>query len=192
MSAKMKWMGLLVGLSLLWAAGASAQAVKIGIMDEDKLRENYKELREALDKLEAEADAKQKEFDDLQVSLRDASRKLELRRDLNPDDATLKADERSLTENLQKLRGFMTDTNRELYRKRVEVLKPFVERIKAAVETVARENGYDLILKRGDVAYFSDKIDVTNLVLAELAKGGAVGSATSAPAGAGASARNPR
>ncbi len=174
MQGTMQRAAILLGLCLVCSLGASAQNLKIGVMDEDRLRDKFTQLREALDKLESDVGAKQKEFDDMQQTLVDEKKKLDLQKSLKPDDAALKQKEKDLFGKLQDLRELMVDANRDLSKRKLDVLKTFTPHIQKAVDKVATDNSYDLILKRSDTYYFSVKVDVTDLVLAELERMGPV------------------
>ncbi|MBE7559293.1 OmpH family outer membrane protein [bacterium] len=175
MMGRVKWVGAVLGWSLVLTAGAAAQNLKIGILDEDMLRDKYTELRTALENLGDEVDAKQSEFDAMQKELVNQKKALDLQKSLTSDDkalAGLREKEKDLLASAQRLRDLMRDTNQEISQKRFQVLRTYTPHIQKAVDKVAADHGYDVILKRSDTAFFNKKLDVTDLILAELARMG--------------------
>ena len=86
----------------------------------------------------------------------------------------IKADkERELNALQESFQKFQTDAEQSLVNKRNQLLQPAVEKIGTAIQTVAEENGFSMILSAGspgfDVLLYADqKHDVSELVLKKL------------------------
>ena len=86
----------------------------------------------------------------------------------------IKADkQRELTNLQESLQQFQTDAEQSLVTKRNQLLQPAVEKIGTAIQAVAEENSYSLVLSAGSpgfdvLLYASEKHDVSKLVLEKL------------------------
>ena len=86
----------------------------------------------------------------------------------------IKADkQRELTSLQESLQQFQTDAEQSLVTKRNQLLQPAVEKIGTAIQAVAEENSYSMVLSAGSpgfdvLLYASEKHDVSELVLKKL------------------------
>ncbi len=86
----------------------------------------------------------------------------------------IKADkQRELTSLQESLQQFQTDAEQSLVTKRNQLLQPAVEKIGTAIQAVAEENSYSMVLSAGSpgfdvLLYASEKHDVSELVLQKL------------------------
>ena len=86
----------------------------------------------------------------------------------------IKADkQRELTNLQESLQQFQTDAEQSLVTKRNQLLQPAVEKIGTAIQAVAEENSYSMVLSAGSpgfdvLLYASEKHDVSKLVLEKL------------------------
>ena len=86
----------------------------------------------------------------------------------------IKADkQRELTNLQESLQQFQTDAEQSLVTKRNKLLQPAVEKIGTAIQAVAEENSYSMVLSAGSpgfdvLLYANEKHDVSELVLEKL------------------------
>ena len=86
----------------------------------------------------------------------------------------IKADkQRELTNLQESLQQFQTDAEQSLVTKRNQLLQPAVEKIGTAIQAVAEENSYSMVLSAGSpgfdvLLYANEKHDVSELVLEKL------------------------
>ena len=86
----------------------------------------------------------------------------------------IKADkQRELTNLHESLQQFQTDAEQSLVTKRNQLLQPAVEKIGTAIQAVAEENSYSMVLSAGSpgfdvLLYANEKHDVSELVLEKL------------------------
>ena len=86
----------------------------------------------------------------------------------------IKADkQRELTNLQESLQQFQSDAEQSLVTKRNQLLQPAVEKIGTAIQAVAEENSYSMVLSAGSpgfdvLLYASEKHDVSKLVLEKL------------------------
>ena len=162
----------LVGATLLAAAAASASAqeLKIGYVNSDRVLRDAVPAKAAQAKLEAEFSKREKDLTDVANRLKAASDKLD------KDAPTL-----SETERVRRQRE-LVDQDRELQRKRREFqedlsqrkneeLGAVVERTNKVIKQIFETEKYDLILQ--EAVFWSPKVDITDKVIKALnAQGG--------------------
>lgn len=149
-------------MMLLLAGAAAAQDIRIGYVDMKRLLDNAPQVIEGRAELDLEFRPINNEL------LADEERLLELEQSLasstglTPEQVAARQREiRNLSRSIERRRE---DLAEELNFRRNQQIKNLGEEIELAVQTVARREGYDLVLS-SPVAYASDKIDITGLVL---------------------------
>ena len=152
------------------AAGASAQELKIGYVNSDRVLRDAVPAKAAQAKLEAEFSKREKDLTDLANRLKTASDRLD-------KDAPTLAE----TERVRRQRE-LVDQDRELQRKRREFqedlsqrkneeLGAVVERTNRVIKQIFETEKYDLILQ--EAVFWSPKVDITDKVIKALnAQGG--------------------
>jgi len=152
------------------AAGASAQELKIGYVNSDRVLRDAVPAKAAQAKLEAEFSKRERDLTDLANRLKSASDKLD------KDAPTL-----TETDRVRRQRE-LVDQDRELQRKRREFqedlsqrkneeLGAVVERTNRVIKQIFETEKYDLILQ--EAVFWSPKVDITDKVIKALnAQGG--------------------
>ena len=147
------------------AAGATAQELKIGYVNSDRVLRDAAPAKAAQLKLEAEFSKREKDLTDLANRLKAASDKLD-------KDAPTLAE----TERVRRQRE-LVDQDRELQRKRREFqedlsqrkneeLGAVVERTNRVIKQIFETEKYDLILQ--EAVFWSPKVDITDKVIKAL------------------------
>ena len=163
---------MLVAAALLagTAAGVSAQELKIGYVNSDRVLRDAIPAKAAQAKLEAEFSKREKDLNELAQRLKAASDRLD-------KDAPTLAE----TERVRRQRE-LVDQDRELQRKRREFqedlsqrkneeLGAVVERTNRVIKQIFETEKYDLILQ--EAVFWSPKVDITDKVIKALnAQGG--------------------
>jgi outer membrane protein len=158
---------MLVAAALLagTAAGVSAQELKIGYVNSDRVLRDAIPAKAAQAKLEAEFSKREKDLNDLAQRLKAASDRLD-------KDAPTLAE----TERVRSQRE-LVDQDRELQRKRREFqedlsqrkneeLGAVVERTNRVIKQIFESEKYDLILQ--EAVFWSPKVDITDKVIKAL------------------------
>lgn len=150
--------------------GASAQTVKIGLVDTNSIIAALPDTNEAQKKL---ADASKKYEDEY-------ARLGEQMKQLYDEFQNMKQDElqaikdrktRELQEMQQKVQAFENNAQQDLAKMQQELMGPVLVKVKTAVEAVGKENGFALIQDNNPqlTLYFASPVeDVTPLVKAKL------------------------
>jgi outer membrane protein len=170
-------LGLTLGLALAVPSVASAQnaappaagAMKIAVIDTEKILVNsaagkkaladLKKLQEAKEK---EVGARNQEIKDLQGKLNDG--RLSLAQD-KIDDM-----QKQLEDKVIALRRFQDDANRELEKKRDEVLGAVDQKVMPVINQLGKEQGYTLIFRKFEsgLIYADEAIDITDAIIQRL------------------------
>jgi outer membrane protein len=158
----------LVLSSILFTSSVVFAELKIGFVQVDKILQEAPQTIESNKKLE-------KEFSSRTDKLKSDVKSLKDREAAFAKDAlTMKDSERDSKEkSLSQLRVEVQRKERELREdiniRRNEELGGLQEQINKAVTSVAKAEGYDLVLYNG-VAYANEKIDITDKILKSLGK----------------------
>jgi outer membrane protein len=151
------------------APAPAAGTMKIAVIDTEKILMNSAagkralgDLKKLQDQKEAEGRTKQQEIKDLQAKLTDG--RLSLAQDKLADM------EKQLEDKVIDLRRFQDDANRDLTKKRDEILGQIDDKVMPVINQVGKEMGYTLIFRKFEsgLIYADDAIDITNSVIQRL------------------------
>jgi outer membrane protein len=159
-------------LSLLFLFSQAALAQKIGYVDSDRLKNEYKPFLEAKDQLNKEVADWQRKADSLSrgiKALEDSLAKVGLI--LSPDKKKEREDE--IVRVKKEYQQYLAETfgvGGKVEKRNSELSKPILDKVNAAIAEVALENNFDLILDTvtGSVAYGRKSLDATDRVLEKL------------------------
>lgn len=154
---------LMTVLLILMSMGVSAQTdIRIGYVDMQRLLDNAPQVLAGREQLDAEFRPRN------EALLADEEQLIQLEQDLAAADSLSneqilerEREIRNLTRSIDRRRE---DLAEELNFRRNAEIKLLGEEIEIAVQTVARREGYDLVLS-SPVAYASETIDITDQVL---------------------------
>lgn len=150
----MKKILALVFAVVFFASLASAASNSIGYVDVQKVFQDFSETSKAQKELSVKEESFKKEFEDSQKKLKDAEAKGKSKDDLEK----LKTE---LEKKLEPKRKELLDLNQQLTGKlQLQIL--------AAVKTVAKKVGLDLVLDKQVI--ITGGIDLTDMVVSELNK----------------------
>ena len=157
------WLGV-----LLCCGHACAADYKVGYVQVDKLLQEAPQTVETGKKLEREFSPRSLELEKLQKQIRDIEAQLDHdKTNLNESDRRIK--ERQLNNMRLEFQSKQRELREDINLRKNEELAVLQERINKAVQTVAENEGYDLVAYSG-IAYASKRIDITDKVLKLLGK----------------------
>lgn len=167
--------GLVALLALSAGAGpADAQIVRLGFVDSQRIFESYRGAQEAQDRFtrditawRTEADERRRALDVLRNEAKDQEALLSEARRLEKETAV----QRAVADYDRFVQEFWGPGGR-VQRLNDEMTREVIGKIRDAVETIANREGYDLVLDAadGNVIFGVKSLDLTDRVLAELAK----------------------
>lgn len=154
---------------LFFALASQVQAQKFGYINSAEILANFPEVKQA----EANLEALQKQLtkkcqgmvETLQKDYTAIQQKVE-RGELSPVQQEQEA--KKLQEEQARIAKFEQDMVKQIQDKREELLKPIYEKVNQAIETVAKEGGYQFIFDKGVLLYFDEGMDVSAKVKAKL------------------------
>lgn len=162
-------------IGLLVAIGATdlpAQEVKIGYVNSDRILAEFDEAKEAQRKLDVEAKKLEDEYRGLLNQLDSLSRDFE-RQKMIMSETRRQTKENEISQLQQTIQRYQIEKmgpEGEIYQKQAELVGPVLEKIKAVIEKVGKENKYDYIFDTvaGNILYAEPVHDLTDKVLYEL------------------------
>jgi len=159
-----RFLPFLLMLSVLVAGPATAQSVRIGYVDMKRVLDNAPQVLAGREKLDLEFRPRNEtiEFQERQVQTMEDRLALG---DLS-EDARVRL-ERELREMQRNVNRQKEDLRDELSFRRTEEVQKLEDQINLAVQEIARDNGYDLILS-SPVIYADPTLDITQLILDQL------------------------
>lgn len=148
---------------------AQAADVKIGFVSIGKILSSAPQAEAASKRLEKEFAPRQKALVEAQKSLRKLEEKL------NKDGAVMsESQRRNLEGDIRNQMRELNRTNAELREdfnmRRNEELGKFQKQVLEIINSVAKEEGFDLVVNDGATLYVSPQVDVTDKVLGRLAR----------------------
>lgn len=150
--------------ALLIASVAEAQSLRIGYVDMKRVLDNAPQVLAGRSRLDLEFRARNDaiEMDEMRANALEARL---LQGDVSADNrAQLERDLREMRRNITRRKEDLRD---ELSFRRTEEVQRLEEEINIAVQEIARQNGFDLILS-SPVVYASPELDITDLILQQL------------------------
>lgn len=159
-----RFLPTLLMLSMAIATPAMAQQLRVGYVDMKQVLDNAPQVLAGREKLDLEFRPRNEtiEFQERQVQTMDERLQMG---DLT-EDAKIRLD-RELREMRRNVNRQKEDLRDELSFRRTEEVQKLEEQINLAVQEIARDNGYDLILS-SPVIYADSSLDITQLILDQL------------------------
>jgi outer membrane protein len=152
---------------LLSVTNVFADSTKIGVIDVREIMQKSPQVAALNAKLT-------KEFQPRQGKIQAAQKTLQAEIDnLNRNGTTMSdADRNKLQDQIiadrSNVQGMILAFQRDVNTEQTQDMQGFIQKLKTAVDDVAKKGNYDLILQRAGVPYVSPSLDITNQVLAEL------------------------
>ena len=157
---------------LFAASSVFGQQVKIGYVDTNRLKMEYRQYADAKAKFDRQLAEWQNYADSLQAEI------IALQEELNTQSMLLSDDKKRQKEQtiLQKQMEYERFAQKilgpegEAAKREYELSKPLIDKINAAINLIALRDNYTLILDTagGDILYAKDEMDITSKVLEAL------------------------
>lgn len=159
---RLTWLALLVAVAC--AATAQAQSVRIGYVNMKQVLDNAPQVVSGREKLDQEFRPRNQAIETEEQVLLAMEQRL-LDGDLSASDRGRL--EREVRESRRSINRQREDLRDELSFRRTEEVQKLEEEINLAVQDIARDYGYDLILS-SPVVYADASLDITDLILQQL------------------------
>lgn len=160
-----------IALLCLAAAASVAhaqEAVRIGVVNIERLMRDAAPAKAAQQKLEAEFSKRDKELQDLAARLKTMSERLERDASVMPE-ADRQRRQRELAELDRDFQRRQREFREDLNQRRNEELAQVIDKANRVIKQIAEQEKYDIILQEAVIA--SARVDITDKVLRALANG---------------------
>ncbi|MCX8038441.1 MAG: OmpH family outer membrane protein [Candidatus Sumerlaeia bacterium] len=146
---------------------AAPRPIRIAYVDVGMITEKSKVLQERISALQQELESKQRayqtKYDERQKLVRQLSQQETVL--TAAQTAQIKEQIRALTDELDRLQY---DADRTMNRQGGQIIGDVLDELIAAVERVAKAQGVDLVFRSDALLYASERVDLTDSVIAEL------------------------
>jgi outer membrane protein len=159
---RLTWFALLV--AVVCATTAHGQSLRIGYVNMKEVLDNAPQVVAGREKLDQEFRPRNELIEDEEARVLVLEQQL-LDGDLSEaDHGRLERDVRETRRNIQRMREDLRD---ELSFRRTEEVQKLEDQINLAVQEIAQQYGYDLVIS-SPVVYASPALDITDLILQQL------------------------
>lgn len=161
---------ILLAVAVALPMFASAQSVKIGIVDTNAVFSVMPETAAAQTKIQEVQKKYQDEFTRLEDEYKRMVDDLQKMKD-DELPAIRERKTREITDYQQKIQAFMNSADQDIAQQQQSLMAPIATSIKNAIESVGKENGFSLIqaYSPDQIMYYAAPVeDITNLVKAKL------------------------
>jgi len=164
---------LCLGLLLLGSAPAFAEEIRVGVVDMQKAIQSVEAGKKAKSQLEKEFNARKKDLQAEESSLKKMGEEFRKQSLALTDDARRKK-QAELQERILKFQELTQRSQQEIQQKEQELTQPIVVKLRTVISDLAKQKGYTVVLEKNDnmVLYSLEKDDLTNEVVTIFNKGG--------------------
>lgn len=161
---------ILLAVAVMLPMFASAQTVKLGIVDTNAIFSVMPETAQAQTKLQEIQKKYQDEFTRLEEEYK---RMVDELQKMSDDElpAIKERKTREITDYQQKIQAFMNSADQDIAQQQQSLMAPIATKIKEAIESVGKENGFGMIqaYSPDQIMYYASPVeDVTPLVKAKM------------------------
>jgi len=156
-----------------WGNTVQAQTLKIGFIDDEKIKESYPEWVRAQDQMNVEMKAWDDEAVTKQTELEEMVTEYDKQKLILSEE---KKKEREAA--IRVKREALDAYTRQIYgpggsaeRKQMDLIRPLLEKVNTAIQMVAEEDGFDVVFTlQSGLGYIKPIYDITDKVLEQLEK----------------------
>jgi outer membrane protein len=158
-------------LATVFAFSAHAAEMKIGYVDLQKAIQMTSEGKKAKSDLEKEFNAKKTDFQKKEADIKKMGEDLEKKKAAWSDDMRQRKGQEFQAE-MMKFQKEVNDSQVAISKKERELTAPILEKLSKAMEKVAKDGGYDMVLERTEqsVLWAKHDLDLTDTIVKEFEK----------------------
>lgn len=161
---------LLFTLLMVFASPVVWAEIKIGFVEMTSLMESAPQAKQATEQIEAEFEPRNKELVGIQKRIKGLEEKLARDGAVMSEEERAKQD-RDIRSQKRELQRMQEEFREDLNIRRNEEISKLQRNLLSAIETLAKEEKYDLILYESGAMFRSERIDITKKVLERLKQG---------------------
>ncbi len=145
-------------------ASIGQEAFKLGVVDSNRVLQNYKKAMDA-DKFLKDADARlKKNLDDMAEDIRTLIEKKE-KTELFVEEAQTAELVKQIQAKQLELQREREQGNQALFEKNRELLQPIFKELEQLIIKTGKDENYDLIIDKQAALYFNEKYDITDKLI---------------------------
>lgn len=161
---------LIIGLSVVLAAGFAHAEAKIGFVDMQKAIQATSAGKKAKAELETEFNKKKKDLEKKEVDLKKMGEDLERKKSVLSEEV-LNKKQAEFQEEMLKYRDVVGKSQQEIQKKERELTAPILDKMRKVIGKIAKEKSYSLILENSQMVLFSTpEADLTDEVVKSFEK----------------------
>ncbi len=162
----MKIKSAVVAMAFLFASQAQAE-IKVGLVNMQKALFATAQGKKVKSELDAELEKRNKDLQKKEGDLKKMKEDIEKKRAVLSEDAFSKKSQ-AFDEEMFKYRDSFTKNQMELQKKQNDLLAPILDKMKKAIEKVAKDQKLNLVLENNQMVLFVEKpLDITDDVVKE-------------------------
>ena len=158
---------VLAAAIVLAAVPLYPQELKIGFVDSKRLEQESAQGKKAIEMLKREFAQREREIVDLQKQIKEERTRFESQKGALPE-AALAEKWKPIAEMMKKSDRMVYSMQEDVRLRKREIMVDFVRELNAAITTVSKAQNLDLVLQ--EAVFSSKRIDITDQVIAEMAK----------------------
>ncbi|MBF0610996.1 MAG: OmpH family outer membrane protein [Magnetococcales bacterium] len=167
-----KWLMLLFIVLSLQGNSVDAEEVKIAYVDVPRAIASSEAAKRARELMQKKLDSKQREVDAVEEEIK-LLKEEKLREEKEQPEGTLKPEGRSeianaLSKKLREYQRLVEENQAALDRENGVWTKKVTDALRQVIQEIGREDGYTVIVGKGQVLYSTSSIDITDKVLIRL------------------------
>ncbi len=163
---------LLLGVTAFWVSApvkSQNDSVKFGSVFVEEIFDNYDRVQELQEKLKEETDAYLLKRNQLEEEFRSEVENFNVQKDMMDEQAALQK-RVDLQEKQRGMIAELREMEENIKTLEQEGTQPILDELNTTIQQFARNNGYDFIFKRKNMAYVDEKYDLTQNIIDELDK----------------------
>ncbi len=156
---------LVIGLSVLLAAGFAQAETKIGFVDMQKAIQATTAGKKAKTELETEFNKKKKDLEKKEADLKKMGEDLERKKSVLSEEVLGKK-QAEFQDEMMKYRDVVGKSQQEIQKKERELTAPILEKMRKTIVKIAKDKSYSLILENSQMVLFATAdADITDEVV---------------------------
>lgn len=161
---------MILSLYLIPGSLAQSESLQIAYIGVGKIRDGYREYQLALAELKKVKESEQQNIDKMSGDFDSSVKQFEQKSGLFNSDDAKQEEMQTLQKKYSIISGYKEEKDAELFEKTKKTLDPLVEKIRLAIEEVARAAGYHLVFKESSLEYADPRLDISDKVVELLNK----------------------
>jgi len=150
-----------------------SQKANFAFVDMEKIKNNYYDYKDAINQLRQFQIEKEKQLDSLKKEIDSLQKLLSEQRAFLTDEGIYTLQNKIEQKQIE-YQNLAKNIYEQINQKYQQIVVPYINKIYAVIDSIARKNNFDLVLNKNDketILFYNSSNDITDAVLNELNKG---------------------